>query len=155
LRKPPMVGNQINPKLKNMAAPCVIHTQDALFAGLVVEQFKARSITSFGTVHDSFYIPARVRVPSEILPQPGEVVLKDVLRVAAREWFKRLHVILDDMAEYLGNDDELMKRPTRGEIPGWKDESYAQYVAGLRERWEVRLAEAEADPSRFPEFVVK
>jgi hypothetical protein len=155
IRKPPMRGNQINHKLKNMSAPCVIHSQDALFAGLVVEQFQARGITSFGTVHDSFYVPAMVRVPGEILPQPGEVVLQDALRVAAREWFKRLHVILDDMAEYLGDDNGLMTRPTRGVIPGWQDETYSQYVAGLRQRWEIRLAEAEADPSRWPEFVVK
>jgi hypothetical protein len=62
-------------ELKKMLAPCLVHTLDAAFAGLVIEGLHKRGVRDVVSIHDCWMAP---------------VALEPVLEGATRKWFKLL-----------------------------------------------------------------
>jgi hypothetical protein len=72
-----------------------------------------------------------------LVPQGSEDVLRQALRDAAIEWYRGLGPVFDRLEHYL------------------KGSKYEGFIARARDKWETRRAEAEADPTRWPEFLVE
>jgi hypothetical protein len=114
-------------KLRQQVAPMLVHMLDAAFSGAVMEALFQRGVKDLISAHDFWAIPAASR-------DAAEAALREVFTQVTPAWFRSLDVVYQRLDYYLGAGQ------------------YGGFVRRMRERWAERCAEAEGDPSRWPQF---
>jgi hypothetical protein len=79
-------------KLHNMAAPCVVHMLDALFAAHVILELRRRGVTNVVSIHDCWYIPET---------DNAQTVLQKAVEAAGEPWFRALENVYKLLLHYL------------------------------------------------------
>jgi hypothetical protein len=119
-------------KLKQFLAPCLTHSLDATFSGLVLEELSGAGVTDIVALHDAWLVP-------ETLPDPGDPTgvldgsetLRRAIRAAGERWLRGLGCVYDQLVTDLGDD------PTFG-----------PFVKEIRGRWHARV-----EAKRWPKFL--
>jgi hypothetical protein len=112
-------------KLSRMAAPCMVHMLDALFAALVIRELHSRGITNLVSIHDAWYIPAT---------PDAEADLREALRAAGEPWLRALDQVYGHLEAYLKPSPD----------PEWWD-----MLVEARRNWATRVA-----TGQWPAFAV-
>jgi len=143
-------------KMKNCIAPRLIHMLDAALNGHVVGYVEALApqgtTITFVATHDAWSVSKGATALVEVgdvswppLPnsrpahetfETDEEFLEAVVDSAARDWFRSLGPVYDDLIRYLGDDEE-----------------FGPFVHEIKARWQRRLAECEAK-NIWPKFVL-
>lgn len=105
--------------------PCFIHTLDAMFCGLVVAELARFGVRDFVAIHDAWLVPA-----------DAERELLAAVEAAGRPWYERLGSIYDDLERLLGTCTPPTRGPRKGQCCG----HCANWIRGLRVRWQQRVA---------------
>jgi hypothetical protein len=126
-------------KMKNCIAPRLIHMLDAALNGHVVEYVEGIVETiqdditiAFVATHDAWTITKGT--PGDDMT--AEDFLEEMLANAARDWFRSLEPVYDDLIRYLDNDAE-----------------FGPFVNEIKAKWRRQLAECEAKDA-WPHFVL-
>lgn len=104
-------------KLKRQIAPMLVHSLDALFSGLVIEQLGKSGVRDFFAAHDAWYVPRTVE------GRLGLGVLREAIENASKAWYRSLWSVYDRLDVYLAGDA-----------------TFGPYVRRMREIWEARVA---------------
>lgn len=124
-------------KMKNCIAPRLIHMLDAALNGHVVGYVKELApedtTLTFVATHDAWSVGRGE--PSEAFGTDKEF-LEAVLDNAARDWFRSLEPVYDDLIHYLADDEE-----------------FSPFVHEIKARWQRHLAECEAK-AIWPKFIL-
>jgi hypothetical protein len=123
-----------NAKLANRVAPCVVHTIDAFFNALVLEDLHAKGVANVVAVHDSWFIPDfhHQYDPDDYeasFPADTAAFLESCITRAGRPWLEGI-----------------------GSVYGWfvdatRGTPYRRFARELRRVWYKRVAE-----ERWPNF---
>jgi hypothetical protein len=123
-------------RMKNCIAPRLIHMLDAALnghvAGYVESVAPEDSTITFVATHDAWTVGKGD--PSDF--RTDEEFLETMLDNAARDWFRSLEPVYDDLIRYLGNDAE-----------------FGPFAHEIKAKWRRQLAECEANDV-WPEFVL-
>ena len=103
-------------KLRKQIAPMLVHSLDALFSGLVVEELAKRRVRDFFAAHDAWYVPRTVE------GRPGLELLRKAIEAASVVWYQSLWSVFDRLDYYLAG------HATAG-----------PYVQKMRATWETRV----------------
>jgi hypothetical protein len=118
--------------LKRYVTPCLTHTLDAFFSGLVLEGLQAAGVTDVVALHDAWLVPEIVTDPSDAQAVVrGGAVLQGVIEAAGERWLQGLGSVYEQLVSDLGDD------PTFG-----------PFVRGIRARWRHRVK-----AKRWPRFL--
>jgi hypothetical protein len=124
-------------KMKNCVAPRLIHMLDAALNGHVigyVESLAPEDTTiTFVATHDAWTVGRGD--PSDFFGTDEEF-LEAMLYNAARDWFRSLEPVYDDLIRYLGDDAE-----------------FGPFVHEIKARWRRQLEECEVK-NVWPKFVL-
>jgi DNA-dependent RNA polymerase-like protein len=121
-------------KLTSMVGPSFIHTLDAMFCGLVIEELAERGVRDVVAVHDAWYVAA-----------DAEVKLRAALRAASIKWFAGLGTVYDELEKMLGMRVPPKRGPSKGRCCG----RCANWIKELRAKWHARV-----DHEDYPIFNV-
>jgi hypothetical protein len=114
-------------KMRDCVAPRLIHMLDAALNGELVGYAEAAApddtAITFVATHDAWAIGRNEPSDSET----DEEFLGNLLYNAARDWFRSLGPVYDDLIRYLGNDPE-----------------FGTFVHEIKDKWRRQLAECEA-----------
>jgi hypothetical protein len=102
-------------KLRKQIAPMLIHSLDALFSGLVIEQLAQRGVQDFFAAHDAWYVPRTVG------GRPGLDLLRESIGAASVIWYQGLWSVYDRLDYYLAGHA-----------------TFGPYVQQMRAAWEAR-----------------
>jgi hypothetical protein len=118
-------------KLANRIAPCVVHTLDAFFNALVLEDLHWEGETNVVAIHDSWLVPLVYLVPESGYTQHrlGSELVARCIEYAGRPWLEGI-----------------------GSVYGWFVDAtlgtpYRRFARELRRAWCKRVAE-----KRWPKF---
>jgi hypothetical protein len=114
-------------KLANRVAPCVVHTLDAFFNALVLEELHWEGETNVVAVHDSWFVPA-IHIYND-RARLGTALVERCIEHAGREWLEGI-----------------------GTVYGWLMDAtlgtpYRRFARELRRAWWKRVIE-----QRWPKF---
>ena len=103
-------------KLHNMAAPCLIHALDALFAAHVVLELRRRGVVNIVSIHDGWYVP---KTPAAVQ------TLQAAIKAAGEPWLRGLEDVYKSLLHYLKPSPD----------PEWRD-----LMQGAYDQWRGRMA---------------
>jgi hypothetical protein len=108
---------RVNPKkLRKQVAPMLIHSLDALFSGLVIEELTKRGVQDFFAAHDAWYVPRTVG------GRPGLDLLRESIEAASVVWYESLWSVYDRLDYYLAGHPE-----------------FGPYIKRMRAAWDRRI----------------
>jgi len=123
-----------NTKLANRVAPCVVHTLDAFFNALVLENLHAEGERDVVAIHDSWFVPAvheldSVRPDGRKELEPGSELVARSIELAGQDWLEGI-----------------------GSVYGWFVDAtlgtpYRRFARQIRRAWYRRIAD-----QRWPKF---
>jgi hypothetical protein len=119
-------------KLSTSFGACFIHTLDAAFCGLVLEQL--RDVPGVVAIHDAF-----------LGPQDASGKIRAAIKKAGELWFEKLGGVYDDLERLLGE----CRPPTRGPRKGRCCDHCGRWIQKLRGMWKRRM-----EGRDFPDFRV-
>jgi hypothetical protein len=116
-----------NAKLANRVAPCVVHTLDALFDALVLENLHEEGERDVVAIHDSWFVPAVHEQDGEL--ESGYELVARSIELAGQSWLEG-----------------------SGSVYGWFVDAtlgtpYRRFARELRRAWCKRVTE-----QRWPKF---
>ncbi len=120
-------------KLANRVAPCLVHSMDAYFNALVLEDLHGRGVTQIVAVHDGWFVPETIVMgrgeEGEPMLGPGAQLLEHAIEHVGREWLEGIGGVYGWLA------DATLGTPHR------------RFAREIRQRWRRRIAE-----QRWPQF---
>jgi hypothetical protein len=157
-------------ELSRHVAPYLVHTLDAYFNALVIEELRGEGAENIVAIHDSWFVPRFVLYWDRPGHQAGEQALERAIQHAGRDWIhdNRISpeaVLLDKLSS--GPLDEFLEGLREGTARSVRDHKsmpgiqsvyvwfvdqltgspYEEFARRVYDRWQRRVSEG-----RYPQF---
>ena len=116
-------------ELKQLVAPCLVHTLDAYFSALVLAELRWEGISNVVAVHDGWFVPAFHNFVDRPGGQTGQYFLDQAIRRSGHDWLAGLGAIYHKLVILLTGSP------------------YQDFALQIRSRWRERVA-----AGRWPTF---